>query len=88
MPGLNETGPLGRGSMTGGGRGLCNENRSADKTQPSGGGGRGRRMGFNRGQKGNTGPGMRNRHRRGMCQRRAGFQDIRPEGTKEENPPA
>ena len=54
MPGLDRTGPMGAGSITGGGRGLCRTgglSRPSDKREFRMGGGRGfgRRMGRGRG---------------------------------------
>jgi hypothetical protein len=58
MPGLDRTGPMGAGSMTGGGRGLCGagglSRRSAHREYRMGGGrgfgrGMGRGRGFGRG---------------------------------------
>jgi hypothetical protein len=50
MPGLNRTGPMGAGPMTGGGRGLCNPSTAASARAFTGfygyGGGLGQRRGF------------------------------------------
>ena len=61
MPGLNGTGPMGAGPMTGGGRGYCNPSQSAyGPATPSGprywGSGYGRGLG--RGFRGGFGPGF------------------------------
>ncbi len=58
MPGLNRTGPMGNGPMTGGGRGLCNSTNQAGTVPAYGGGygaGFGRGMGFSRGFRANRG---------------------------------
>ena len=54
MPGLNRSGPLGEGPMTGGGRGLCNPSN----TGFAGGYNYGRDGGFGRGFGRGYGPGM------------------------------
>ena len=46
MPGLNGSGPMGAGPMTGGGRGYCNPAGSGSYAQPLYGQGRGFRGGY------------------------------------------
>jgi len=55
MPGLNGTGPIGNGPMTGGARGYCNP-LNAESSRPLAGFGRGMMCG--RGFRGGFGPGM------------------------------
>lgn len=53
MPGFDRTGPMGAGSMTGGGRGLCGAARFSRPPAPGGcrmGGGRGFGRGMGRGR--------------------------------------
>ena len=49
MPGLNGSGPMGAGPMTGGGRGYCNPAGSGGYTRPLYGQGRGFRGGYGSG---------------------------------------
>ena len=72
MPGLNQTGPSGRGPMTGRGSGFCRAGipRGADF---------GRGMGFGRGFRGGSGPEMGGYMRRGLARNRAVFQDDYPQ---------
>ncbi len=56
MPGLNRTGPMGAGPMTGGRRGNCNPVNRESANDFSNTGGFGRRMGSGRGFR--CGPGM------------------------------
>ena len=72
MPGLNQTGPSGRGPMTGRGRGLCRAGitRGADF---------GRGMGFGRGFRSGPGPEREAYMRRGLARNRAVFQDDYPQ---------
>jgi hypothetical protein len=72
MPGFNQTGPSGRGPMTGRGRGLCNAGI------PSGAD-FGRGMGFGRGFRGGSGPEMGGFMGRGLARNRAVFQDAYPQ---------
>ncbi len=61
MPGLNGTGPMGEGPMTGGRRGLCNSVNSGYSSQAYGNGARfnrGMGFGFGRGFGNNYGMGM------------------------------
>jgi hypothetical protein len=56
MPGLNRTGPMGEGPMTGGRRGLCGSGAGIPDPYAYGGGyGYGRGMGFRRGFGGGRG---------------------------------
>ena len=60
MPGLNGTGPMSNGPMTGGRRGLCNpENQRLRNQLPGRSAGFGRGMGFGRGLRDGSGMGMR-----------------------------
>jgi hypothetical protein len=69
MPGLNRTGPMGAGPMTGGGRGLCNPATAGSARAFSGvygyGGGLGLRRGFRGGGGYGRGAGMGRGYGRG-----------------------
>ncbi|MBW1894775.1 MAG: DUF5320 domain-containing protein [Deltaproteobacteria bacterium] len=58
MPGFDRSGPMGEGSMTGGGRGHCNPANAGYGRPFSSIGGVGRGRGFGRGARGTTGMGM------------------------------
>ncbi len=75
MPGLNGTGPMGNGPMTGGGRGLCNPVNQGFERQFSGASsGFGRGMGFGRGFRG--GMGMRRGFGRDTFQNQPAYSGI------------
>ena len=57
MPGLNRTGPMGAGPMTGGGRGLCNPATAASARASTGSYGYGGGLGLRRGFRGGYGRG-------------------------------
>lgn len=57
MPGLDRSGPIGGGPMTGGQRGLCGRSGSVAGLPAYGGVGYGRRLGFRRGAGREFGPG-------------------------------
>ena len=72
MPGFDRTGPMGAGSMTGGGRGLCGPGGLSRPSAPGGfrmGGGRGFGRGMGRGR----GPGRRLGYGRGFGSPWGGF---------------
>ncbi|MFC1876877.1 DUF5320 domain-containing protein [Thermodesulfobacteriota bacterium] len=56
MPGLDRSGPMGSGPMTGGRRGLCGQAGSGYDMPVSGGLGYGRGLGLRRGLRGGFGP--------------------------------
>ena len=58
MPGVNQSGPMGAGPMTGGRRGLCNPENTGYGTQSAGSFGFGRGMGLGRGFRGRFSRGM------------------------------
>ena len=76
MPGLNQTGPSGRGPMTGRGRGLCNVGRPAYTAGVTDSAGLGRGMRFGRGFRGGPGLEMRPYGGRGLGRRRVAFQEA------------
>ncbi len=89
MPGLNGTGPMGAGPMTGGGRGFCNPVNSGYRTQTFGNGaglgrGFGRGFGFGRGYGYGNGMGMARGFGRGFGWNRAQFYPMYPENADEE----
>jgi hypothetical protein len=84
MPGLNQTGPSGRGPMTGRGRGLCNVGRPVYTTGVTDNAGLGRGMRFGRGFMGDPGPEMRPYRGRGLGRRRMAFQETYPQDTQAE----
>lgn len=51
MPGLDRSGPMGNGPMTGGARGLCNRRQPGYIPSPGAGFGYGRAMGMGRGRR-------------------------------------
>jgi hypothetical protein len=57
MPGLNRTGPMGAGPMTGGGRGLCNPATASSARAFTGSYGYGGGLGLRRGFRGGFGRG-------------------------------
>ena len=57
MPGLDRSGPMGGGPMTGGRRGLCGRSGSVADSPAYSGFGYGRRLGFRRGAGREFGPG-------------------------------
>jgi len=75
MPGFNQTGPSGRGSMTGRGRGLCTAGRPVYATGIPG------NAGFGRGFRGGYGPEMREYPGRGWGRNRATVVEAYPEDT-------
>ena len=79
MPGFNQTGPSGRGPMTGGGRGICNAGRPVYETGIPGGAGFRRGMGLGRGFRGGYDPDMRGYPGRGLGRNRAAFMEAYPE---------
>lgn len=81
MPGFNQTGPSGRGSMTGRGRGLCTAGRPVYATGIPGNAGFGRGMGFGRGFRSGYGPEMRGYPGRGWGRNRATVVEAYPEDT-------
>jgi hypothetical protein len=58
MPGFDQTGPMGAGSMTGGARGLCNPVNAGYNPRFTEGFGYGRGLGLRRGFRGGFGPGQ------------------------------
>ena len=62
MPGVDRTGPMGAGPMTGGARGRCNPAAAGTIPAYAGGYGYGRGLGLRRGFRGGYGPG----HGRGL----------------------
>lgn len=64
MPGQNRQGPEGKGPMSGGRRGLCDQDNTASQPDLETGPGTGQRMGLGRGL-GNRGQAMRNRGGKG-----------------------
>jgi len=80
MPGLNQTGPSGRGPMTGRGRGLCVPDRTADTVPISNNVGMGRGLGFGRGR------GLRRGLRRGYGPVNAGGFQANPGMSHQSNP--
>jgi hypothetical protein len=57
MPGFDQTGPMGAGAMSGGGRGHCNPAMAGNIPAYAGGYGYGRGLGLRRGFRGGCGPG-------------------------------
>ncbi len=75
----NQTGPSGRGPMTGRGRGLCYNVGPEYATGIPDNGGFGPGMGFGRGFQGGTDPEMRVYRGRGLGRKRAPFMEAYPE---------
>lgn len=73
MPRFNQTGPSGRGPMTGRGRGLCNAGRPVYQAGTPGA------DGFGRGFRGGSNPEMRGYIGRRLARSRAVFQEAYPE---------
>ena len=81
MPGYNQTGPSGRGPMTGRGRGFCRTDRPVDETAIADNAGVYGGMGFGRGFRRGPGAEMRGYMGRGPGRRRAAWLDAYPEET-------
>jgi len=82
MPGLDRTGPMGAGSVTGGGRGLCRPDGLSRPSAPRGfrmGGGRG----FGRGMGRSRGFGRGLGYGRGFGTESRFFSDLTPAGELE-----
>ncbi len=77
MPGFNQTGPLGGGTMTGRGRGLCAANRSGFGADAPETADWGRGMGFGYGFRGGSGS-------RRFGNRGRGFQAAMPQASAED----
>ncbi len=78
MPGLNRTGPMGNGPMTGGRRGVCNLNQEPG-TPTNFGAGFGRGMGFSRGFRDGSGMGMRRGVMENALQTPPAYNKIEPD---------
>ena len=79
MPGFNQTGPSGRGPMTGRVRGFCKTVRPVGETGIPGGVDFGRGVGFGRGFRCGSGPETRVYRGRGLGRKRAPFMEAYPE---------
>ena len=81
MPGFNQTGPSGRGPMTGWGRGRCNANRPEYEAGIRGNAGLGRGMGLGHGYRRGFGSDMSTYYRPGLGRNWATFMQTYPEDT-------
>jgi len=82
MPGLDRTGPMGAGSMTGGGRGLCGPG-GLSRPSASGGFRMGGGRGFGRGMRRGRGFGRGLGYGRGIGTKSRFFSDLTPAGELE-----
>jgi len=73
MPGFNGTGPMGAGSMTGGGRGMCNPTTIESVPQSS------KNFGFGRGLRNRFGQGIKCGSGWGRCWNNFTYSGINPE---------